>query len=63
MRIFEPTMTEQVDLFIKILLVPSKNDKLVNVTDRVTCPACDIISLLSLGFRLISTLIPHTVGW
>ncbi|KAI5923348.1 cytochrome P450 [Camillea tinctor] len=52
MRIFEPTMTEQIDLFIKYLSLCSKDAKPVNITDRVAYLACDIIALLSLGFRL-----------
>jgi cytochrome P450 len=45
-------MVEQVDLFIKLLLMSSKDSTPVNVTERVTYLACDLIALLSLGFPL-----------
>ncbi|RYP42528.1 hypothetical protein DL767_000216 [Monosporascus sp. MG133] len=52
MRVFEPTMGEQIDLFIKLLFLSSKGSTPVNVTERVTYLACDLIALLSLGFPL-----------
>lgn len=52
MRIFEPTMLEQIDMFIRLLFVSSKNFEPVNMTERVTHLGCDIIALLSLGFPL-----------
>ncbi|TGJ79585.1 hypothetical protein E0Z10_g9176 [Xylaria hypoxylon] len=52
MRLFEPTMVQQIDLFIKLLLVSAKESTPVNVTERVTYLACDLIALLSLGFPL-----------
>ncbi|KAI1273439.1 cytochrome P450 [Xylaria sp. FL0933] len=51
-RLFEPTMIEQIDLFIKLLFTASKHGTSVNVTERVTYLGCDIIALLSLGFPL-----------
>jgi cytochrome P450 len=52
MRIFEPTMLEQVDLFVKLLLVSSRSSKPVNISDRAGYLACDVVALLSLGFPL-----------
>lgn len=62
MRMFEPTMTEQVDLFIQFLFISSKDETPVNMTDRVTYLACDIISLLSLGFPL-NVQVDSTYRW
>lgn len=52
MRVFEPTMIEQVDQFIKLLFLSSKSSTPINITERVTYLGCDIIALLSLGFPL-----------
>ncbi|KAI0389029.1 cytochrome P450 [Xylariaceae sp. FL0594] len=52
MRIFEPTMQEQVDLFIKHLSECATRSEPVNMTQRVTYLACDVIALLALGFPL-----------
>ncbi|KAI1331637.1 cytochrome P450 [Xylariaceae sp. FL0255] len=41
MRMFEPTMQEQIDIFVKHLFVSSRNSTPVNVTERVTFLACD----------------------
>ncbi|XXH03795.1 hypothetical protein Hte_010201 [Hypoxylon texense] len=52
MRVFEPTMAQQVDLFVKLLFVSSKSSTPVNLSERVGYFACDIVSLLSLGYPL-----------
>ncbi|KAI0110922.1 cytochrome P450 [Nemania sp. FL0031] len=52
MRIFEPTMIEQVDLFINILFASSQKSEPLNMTEVVTRLACDLVALLSLGFPL-----------
>jgi cytochrome P450 len=49
MHIFEPTMVEQIDMFINLLCVASKSSEPVNMTDRLEYLACDIVSLLSFG--------------
>ncbi|KAI1173388.1 cytochrome P450 [Nemania sp. FL0916] len=52
MRTFEPTMLEQVDLFVNILFTSSQTSEPVNITEIVTRLACDLVALLSLGFNL-----------
>lgn len=52
MRTFEPTMLEQIDLFLKTVLASSKESKPINLTEHIGYLACDIIALLSLGFPL-----------
>ncbi|XDG04433.1 hypothetical protein ABKA04_004048 [Annulohypoxylon sp. FPYF3050] len=52
MRTFEPTMLEQIDLFLKTVLASSKESRPINLTEHIGYLACDIIALLSLGFPL-----------
>ncbi|KAI0893412.1 cytochrome P450 [Annulohypoxylon nitens] len=52
MRTFEPTMLEQIDLFLKTVLASSRESKPINLTEHIGFLACDIIALLSLGFPL-----------
>ena len=52
MRIFEPTMTEQINVFIKQLLTPARASTPVNVSQRVKFMALDIVGLLAFGYQL-----------
>ena len=52
-RVFEPTIIEQVDIFIQELAV-SHSGRTIDVTERVNRLGVDIISLLSFGFPLKS---------
>lgn len=52
MRVFEPTMTEQINVFIKQLLTPARASMPVNVSQRVKFMALDIVGLLAFGYQL-----------
>lgn len=52
MRGFEPTMIEQVDIFIRQLLASSHDSSPVNMTDRCKRLGMDIVGLLAFGFPL-----------
>ncbi|KAI0010008.1 cytochrome P450 [Xylariaceae sp. FL0662B] len=52
MRAFEPTMTEQVDIFIDQLLASSRDSSTVNMTDRCKRLGMDIVGLLAFGYPL-----------
>lgn len=54
MRIFEPTMMKQVDIYIDQLHASSKSrdTEPVNMTDRLHYLTCDIIALLAFGYDL-----------
>lgn len=50
MRLFEPTMLEQVDIFLRELLVSSSQP--VNMTDRCDYLAVDVVGHLAFGYPL-----------
>lgn len=50
MRLFEPTMIEQIDIFLIALLTSSPQP--VNMTDRCNYLAVDIVGLLAFGYPL-----------
>ena len=45
-------MIGQIDIFIQLLFISSQSSEPVNMTERVTYLACDLIALLSLSFPL-----------
>ena len=51
-RVFEPTITEQVDTFIQQLAISQRSRQPLDVSQRVDRLGLDIISLLSFGFPL-----------
>ncbi|KAI1455345.1 cytochrome P450 [Annulohypoxylon moriforme] len=52
MRIFEPTMIEQIDVFIDQLSTSSKSSHAVNMTTLLKRLGNDIVSLLAFGYPL-----------
>lgn len=52
MRAFEPTMAEQVDIFIGQLTACSEMEVPTNMTERFKCLGMDIVGLLAFGFPL-----------
>jgi cytochrome P450 len=52
MRTFEPIMTEQINVFLRQLLVSSEKAEPVNITDRCQWLGLDVVGLLSFGYRL-----------
>lgn len=52
MRVFEPTMMEQIDAFLRLLVPPSHNQSPVNMTERLKRLGMDTISLLAFGYPL-----------
>ncbi|KAI1405615.1 cytochrome P450 [Hypoxylon fuscum] len=54
MRIFEPTMMEQVDIYVTLLRESCQgpDPKPINMTDRTTFLACDIIAMLAFGYPM-----------
>lgn len=51
-RAFEPTMIEQVDIFIKQLMASSQGSSPVDMTERCKWLGMDIVGLLAFGFAL-----------
>lgn len=54
MRAFEPDMSREVDVFLRLLLRSSQAGKLVNVTQRCENIAVDVVGHLSFGYALRS---------
>lgn len=54
MRFFEPEMSEEVDVFLELLLEPSRNGEVVNMTPRCERLGVDIVGRLAFGFELKS---------
>jgi hypothetical protein len=52
MKIFEPTMLKQIDIYILSLLKSSKSRSPVNMTERAKFLSLDIIALLAFGYDL-----------
>ncbi|KAI1802859.1 cytochrome P450 [Daldinia bambusicola] len=52
MRAFEPTMTSQIDIFLRQLLNSSEKDETVNMTTRCQRLAADVVGLLAFGYEL-----------
>ncbi|KAI1464026.1 cytochrome P450 [Daldinia caldariorum] len=52
MRAFEPTMTSQMDIFLRQLLISSENDETINMTTRCQRLAADVVGLLAFGYEL-----------
>ncbi|ETS88141.1 hypothetical protein PFICI_01969 [Pestalotiopsis fici W106-1] len=52
MRAFEPTMAEQVDIFIGQLTECSEKEVHTNMTERFKCLGMDTVGLLAFGFPL-----------
>ncbi|KAI3325418.1 cytochrome P450 [Xylariaceae sp. AK1471] len=51
-RSFEPTLIEQVDVYLKQLLETSKHSNPINYTERAKWLALDIVGKLSFGYHL-----------
>ncbi|KAK8054808.1 hypothetical protein PG993_000035 [Apiospora rasikravindrae] len=51
LRTFEPTMTGQIDIFLRQLLISSRNSEIVNMSPRCERLGLDIIGLLSFGYH------------
>ncbi|KAI1662176.1 cytochrome P450 [Daldinia decipiens] len=51
-RVFEPTMIEQVDIFIEQLMASSQDSNPVDMTERCKWLGMDIVGLLAFGFAL-----------
>jgi cytochrome P450 len=52
MRDFEPTMTEQIEIFIKLLMTASQTSSAVNMTEYTKRLGMDIVGLLAFGYAL-----------
>ncbi|KAK0610052.1 cytochrome P450 [Bombardia bombarda] len=52
MRIFEPTMSSQIDIFLRLLLESSRNSSYVDMTQRCQRLGVDIVTLLAFGYRI-----------
>ena len=52
MKIFEPTMRDQIDIFLRILLKSSESSSLVNMSEHVKRLAFDVVALLACGWPL-----------
>ncbi|OTB09662.1 hypothetical protein M426DRAFT_316197 [Hypoxylon sp. CI-4A] len=52
LRDFEPTMTEQIDVFIRQLQVASRQADSVDMTERLKQLGADIVGLLAFGYPL-----------
>jgi cytochrome P450 len=51
-RSFEPTLMEQVDVYLKLLLQTSRESQPINVTERAKWLALDVVGKLSFGYQL-----------
>ena len=49
MRTFEPRMSEQIDIFLQLLLTSCRSGSVVNMTERCQRLGVDIVGLLSFG--------------
>ncbi|KAI1308108.1 cytochrome P450 [Xylaria venustula] len=58
MRIFEPTMLQQIDVFIRILLSSAQSQNPVNMTERLKRLGMDTVSLLAFGYPLNTQIDP-----
>ncbi|KAI1809066.1 cytochrome P450 [Poronia punctata] len=52
MRLFEPTMLKQIDIFLRQIYRSSSDGKVENLTDRAEWLGIDIIGILSFGYHL-----------
>ncbi|KAI1499232.1 cytochrome P450 [Biscogniauxia marginata] len=52
MREFEPTMVEQIDIFLKLILESSQASLPVNMSDRCKHLTMDVIGLLAFGYPM-----------
>lgn len=52
MRLFEPTMALQIDVFLRQLLASSQKDEVVNMTTRCQRLGADVVGLLAFGYEL-----------
>ncbi|KAI1340366.1 cytochrome P450 [Xylariaceae sp. FL0016] len=52
MREFEPTMHDQIDVFLKLILASSQEGDAVNMSDRVKRLTMDVIGLLAFGYNM-----------
>lgn len=52
MRDFEPTMTEQIDVFLQQIREASQNSTPVDMINRITRLGMDIVGLVAFGFPL-----------
>ncbi|KAI1142469.1 cytochrome P450 [Hypoxylon sp. FL0543] len=52
MRLFEPTMALQIDVFLRQLLASSQKGEVVNMTVRCQRLGADVIGLLAFGYEL-----------
>ncbi|TGJ84918.1 hypothetical protein E0Z10_g3840 [Xylaria hypoxylon] len=70
MRIFEPTMIQQIDIFIHTLLLSAQSQNPVNMTEKLKRLGIDTVSLLAFGYPLNTQVDPkyqflidaHTFG-
>ncbi|KAI0415028.1 cytochrome P450 [Xylaria grammica] len=51
-RAFEPTMTEQIEIFIQQLLLSSRDSEPVNMTERCKWLGMDVVGHLAFGYAL-----------
>ncbi|KAI1411053.1 cytochrome P450 [Hypoxylon sp. FL1857] len=52
MRLFEPTMAQKIDVFLRQLLASSQKDEVVNMTTRCQRLAADVVGVLAFGYEL-----------
>ncbi|KAF4471367.1 benzoate 4-monooxygenase cytochrome p450 [Fusarium albosuccineum] len=52
MRNFEPTMSSQIDIFLRLLMKASENNTHVNMSDNIRRLGADIVGFLAFGFPL-----------
>ena len=50
MRTFEPTMTAQIDIFLRLLLASCQSGSPVEMTQRCQRLGVDIVGLLAFGY-------------
>ncbi|KAI9148370.1 benzoate 4-monooxygenase cytochrome p450 [Paramyrothecium foliicola] len=54
MRQFEPTVLEQIDIFLKLVLKASQTSEYIEMSDRIRLLGSDIVGFLAFGFPLNS---------
>ncbi|CAJ2512530.1 Uu.00g055450.m01.CDS01 [Anthostomella pinea] len=52
MREFEPTMADQIDIFLKQILESSEKSNVVNMSERISRLTMDVIGLLAFGYPM-----------
>ncbi|KAK7753336.1 hypothetical protein SLS62_004626 [Diatrype stigma] len=59
MRTFEPTMSEQINVFLQLLIASSQNGDAVNMTERCQRLSLDVVGLLAFGYPLTTQTSEH----